>query len=68
MPTFEYRQSEIILRAFLHEGSLDECNKRMEGLEEMAGSNPNESPRTSSEKSKRGKKEGSIGKKCRFFH
>ena len=35
----------------------------------MAGSNPDEGPRTSSQKSKSGKKkEGSIGKKSKLFH
>ena len=63
-----------MLRTFLLQGSYDECNKRLEGLEGMAGSNPDldegprTRPRTGSEKSKRGKKESSIGKKSKFFH
>ena len=44
-------------RAFLLQGSLNECNKRLEGLKGMAASNPDEGPRTGSEKSKIGRKE-----------
>lgn len=56
-----------MIRAFLIQGSHDECNKRLEGLEGMAGSDPDEGPRTrtGSEKSKRGKKESSIGEKSK---
>ena len=46
-----------MLRAFLLQGSLNECNKRLEGLKGMAVSNPDEGPWTASEKSKIGKKE-----------
>ena len=58
-----------MLRAFFLQGSLNACNKRLEGLEGMAASSLDKGPRTGSEKSKIGKKkESSTGKKSKLFH